>query len=88
VNRWFLGVGLYGKSKSFIGRYVAGSGTQRGLTPGLVKAYTPDGPDVLDGGDVVEGVVGEGLASGCRVRRVGGWFMSLVVGSSVAKNGQ
>ena len=30
----------------------------------------PGEPDVLDGGDVVEGVVGDGLASGCRVRRV------------------
>ena len=59
-----------------------------GSTPGVKTPLTPDEPDVLDGGDRVEGVVGDGLASGCRVRRVGGCFLSLVVGSSVAKNGQ
>ena len=35
----------------------------------------PDVPDVLDGGDVVDGFADVGLASGCRVSRVIWWFL-------------
>jgi hypothetical protein len=35
-----------------------------GPTPGVDTPLTPDGPDVLDGGEVVEGVGVVGLASG------------------------
>jgi hypothetical protein len=41
-----------------------------GYTPGVQTPVTPDGPDVLDGGDGVEEVAIDGLAAGCRVRRV------------------
>ena len=41
-----------------------------GPTPGLETPDTPDEPDAIDAGDVVEGVVGDGLATGCRVWRV------------------
>ena len=35
-----------------------------GVYPGVEIPAILDGPDVLDAGDVVEGVVGEGLATG------------------------
>jgi hypothetical protein len=38
-----------------------------GYTPGPETPFNPDELDVLDAGDGVEGVVGDGLASGCRV---------------------
>jgi hypothetical protein len=41
-----------------------------GPTPGVETPVTPDGPDVLDGCDVLEGVVGARLATGRRVWRV------------------
>jgi hypothetical protein len=41
-----------------MGRYVAGSvDKSMGPTPGVEAPLTSDGPDVLDGGDGVEGGV-------------------------------
>jgi hypothetical protein len=42
-----------------------------GSTPGVETPITPDEPGVLDGGNWVDGLGAAGLASGCRVRRVG-----------------
>ena len=43
--------------KNFTGRYIDGCGREREPIPrGEETAITPDEPDVLDGGDVVEGV--------------------------------
>ena len=50
---------------------------KRGLPPGEETPVTPDEPDVLDAGDVVEGIGVDGLAacssstSGCLVVSVG-----------------
>jgi hypothetical protein len=41
-----------------------------GSTPGVKTPFPPDGPDVLDGGDVEEGFGVGGLATGRRVWRV------------------
>jgi hypothetical protein len=45
-----------------------------GPTPGIETPVTLDGPDVLDGGDGVEGLVGDALRWVRQVRRVVGWF--------------
>ncbi len=47
----------------------------KGPTPGVEASATPDEPDVLDAGDVVEGVGVGGLRRPRRVRRVGWWFL-------------
>jgi hypothetical protein len=39
-------------------------GKSMGPSPRVERAFAPDGSDVLDGGDGVEGGVGDGLASG------------------------
>ena len=56
---------------------------------GVETSVIPDEPDVLDGGDVVEGVGVVGLASGCRVRRVVWWFLAVlrVRSSRLSHNG-
>jgi hypothetical protein len=58
-----------------MGNYVAESGAQKASPPGVETRVTPDRPDVLDGGHVVDGVGVDDLAAGCRVRRVGWWFL-------------
>ena len=58
------GVRLYRKSKNSSGRYVARSGKKYGTYPREETPLTPDGLDVLDAGDVVEGVGVDRLASG------------------------
>jgi hypothetical protein len=45
---------------------------QKELYPGAEIPFVPVEPDVLDGGDVVEGFGVDTLATGCRVRRVVG----------------
>ena len=42
---------------------------------GVETSDLPVGPDVLDASDVVKEVVGDSLATGCRVRRVVWWFL-------------
>ena len=47
-----------------------GLGKSMGLPRGEETLFTPDEPDVVDGGGVVDGLEVGGLASGRRVRRV------------------
>jgi hypothetical protein len=59
------------------GQIICGIGCEKGPTPGGYQetAVIADEPDVLDGGNGVEGIGGGGLATGWRVRRVAWWFL-------------
>ena len=50
--------------QKFHGQIICGIGCEKGPTPGVEIPVIPDEPDVLDGGDVVGGVGGGGLATG------------------------
>ena len=51
-------------SRSSRADIIAALGVREGVLPGGETTITLDEPDVLDGGDVVEGLGGDGLSSG------------------------
>jgi hypothetical protein len=64
VSRWFLGVRVYRKFKNSSGRVYEELLLERGLYPGGETPVTPDEPDVLEGGDLVDGVWGRVVGVG------------------------
>ncbi len=65
VSEW----GLYRTHSKFTGRFIAGCWKKYGLIPAAETPPTPDETDVLDVGDVVEGLGGYDLAT--RLSRCG-----------------
>lgn len=61
----YLMIRLYGNQSNPSGRPFAASGVKRGI-PRVETPITPVEPDVLDGGDAVEGV-GKGVGVGWAV---------------------
>jgi hypothetical protein len=59
----FVGFAFIKISKSFRADLLLNR-SQKGARPGVENPVTPDGPDVLDGGDGVEGLGFDGLAAG------------------------
>jgi hypothetical protein len=62
---------LYKILSKFTGRYIARCRKKYGVYPVAENSSSPDEPDVVDAGVVVEGVGVDALRRGRRVRRVG-----------------